>query len=47
MNDHCANVVGICVASPTFQTFPVIYTSYTQALKFAPQERRVVSSFWR
>jgi putative ABC transport system permease protein len=43
MNDHRAEVVGICVASPTFQTFPVIYTSYTLALKFAPQERRVVS----
>jgi len=43
MNDHRAKVVGICKASPTFQTFPVIYTRYSLALNFAPQERRVLS----
>lgn len=43
MNDHRAVVVGICKASPTFQTFPVIYTPYSQALNYAPQERRVLS----
>jgi putative ABC transport system permease protein len=43
MNDHRAKVVGICKTSPTFQTFPVAYTRYTQALKYAPQERRVLS----
>jgi putative ABC transport system permease protein len=43
MNDHRAKVVGVCKASPTFQTFPVAYTRYTQALKYAPQERRVLS----
>src|SRR5579871_2160776 len=27
MNDHRAEVVGICKASPTFQTFPIAYTT--------------------
>ena len=43
MNDHRAKIVGICKASPTFQTFPIIYTRYSLALNFAPQERRVLS----
>jgi putative ABC transport system permease protein len=43
MNDHRAHVVGICRTSPTFQTFPVVYTRYSQALNYAPQERRVLS----
>jgi putative ABC transport system permease protein len=43
MNDHRAQVVGICVASPTFQTFPIVYTRYSQALNYAPQERRVLT----
>ena len=43
MNDHRAHIVGICKASPTFQTFPIIYTRYSLALNFAPQERRVLS----
>jgi putative ABC transport system permease protein len=43
MNDHRAVVVGICKTSPTFQTFPVVYARYSQALNYAPQERRVLS----
>jgi putative ABC transport system permease protein len=43
MNDHRAEVVGICKASPTFQTFPIAYTRYSQALTYAPQERRVLT----
>jgi putative ABC transport system permease protein len=43
MNDHRCHVVGICRTSPTFQTFPVVYTRYTQALNYAPQERRSLS----
>lgn len=43
MNDRRAQVVGVCKTSPTFQTFPVVYTRYTQALQYAPQERRVLS----
>jgi putative ABC transport system permease protein len=43
MNDHRAQVVGVCHASPTFQTLPVIYTRYSLALNYAAQERRVLS----
>ena len=43
MNDHRARVVGVCKTSPTFQTFPVVYARYSQALKYAAQERRVMS----
>jgi putative ABC transport system permease protein len=43
MNDHRCHVVGICKTSPTFLTFPVVYTRYTQALNYAPQERRSLS----
>jgi putative ABC transport system permease protein len=43
MNDHRAQVVGVCKTSPTFQTFPVVYTRYSQALNYAPQERRVLT----
>lgn len=43
MNDHRAVLVGICRASRTFQTFPVVYTRYSQALTFVPPERKVLS----
>ncbi len=43
MNDHRAVLVGICTSSKTFQTFPVIYTRFSQALGFVPHERKVVS----
>lgn len=43
MNDKVAEIVGICRASRTFQTFPVVYTRYTQALEFVPPERKVLS----
>jgi putative ABC transport system permease protein len=43
MNDHEAEIVGICKASRTFQTFPVVYTRYTQALDFVPKERKTLS----
>jgi putative ABC transport system permease protein len=43
MNDHRAEVVGVCQASPTFQTFPVVYTRFSQALNYSPQERRVLT----
>jgi putative ABC transport system permease protein len=42
MNDHRAVLVGICKASRTFQTFPILYTRYHQALQYVPQERRVM-----
>jgi putative ABC transport system permease protein len=43
MNDRRAQVVGICRSSPSFQTFPIAYTRYSQAIFYAPQERRVMS----
>src|SRR5260370_25018941 len=43
MNDHRAQIVGICKASRTFQTFPILYTRYHQAAQYVPQERRVLS----
>jgi putative ABC transport system permease protein len=43
MNDHRAEIVGICKSSPTFQTFPIAYTTYNRALRYAAQERRSLS----
>jgi putative ABC transport system permease protein len=43
MNDREAEIVGICRARRTFQTFPVVYTRYSQALNFVPRERKVLS----
>jgi putative ABC transport system permease protein len=39
MNDRRAVVVGICKASPPFQTFPVVYTRYSLATYYIPRER--------
>jgi putative ABC transport system permease protein len=43
MNDHRAVIVGLCKSSPTFQTFPVVYARFSQAVQFAPRERKVMS----
>lgn len=43
LNDHRAIVVGICRVSRTFQSQPVIYTTYSRATTFAPQERKLLS----
>jgi putative ABC transport system permease protein len=43
MNDQVAEIVGICKAARTFQTFPVVYSRYSQALQFVPPERKVMS----
>jgi putative ABC transport system permease protein len=40
INDHRAIVVGICKAAQTFQSNPVIYTTYSRAGVYAPQERK-------
>jgi putative ABC transport system permease protein len=39
MNDRRAVIVGICKASPPFQTFPVVYTRYSLATYYIPRER--------
>ena len=43
MNERRAKVVGVCKASPTFQTFPVVYTRFSQATQFVPRERKVLA----
>ena len=43
MNDRRAVVVGLTKASRTFQSFPIVYTRYSQAVLFAPPERKVLS----
>ncbi|MCC6320481.1 MAG: FtsX-like permease family protein [Phycisphaerales bacterium] len=43
LNDHRAVVVGICRVSRTFQSQPVVYTTYTRAVTFAPRERKLLS----
>ena len=43
MNDRRAVLVGITTASRTFQSFPIVYTRYSQAVRYAPRERKVLS----
>jgi len=43
LNDHRATVVGICRVTRTFQSQPVIYTTYSRAIQFAPMERKLLS----
>lgn len=43
LNDRRARLVGICKASAPFQTFPILYTRYSQATLFAPPERKLLS----
>ena len=43
LNDHRAVVVGICRITRTFQSQPMIYTTYSRATIFAPRERKLLS----
>jgi len=43
LNDKRAIVVGIARVSRTFQSQPVIYTTYSRATTFAPRERKLLS----
>ncbi len=43
MNDHRARVVGVVDASPPFQTFPIFYTRYSEALNYVGRERTLLS----
>lgn len=43
INDRRAVVVGISKVSRTFQSQPVIYTTYSRAMNFAPRERKLLS----
>lgn len=43
MNDKRAKVVGLARCNPTFQTFPILYCTYSQAVKYVPQERKTLT----
>lgn len=43
INDRRATVVGISNNSRTFQSQPIVYTTYSRALGYAPPERRLLS----
>ena len=43
LNDNRAVVVGIGRATRTFQSQPVIYTTYSRAVRFVPRERKLLS----
>jgi putative ABC transport system permease protein len=43
LNDHRAIVVGVAQVTRTFQSQPVIYTTYSRATLFAPRERKLLS----
>jgi putative ABC transport system permease protein len=43
MNDRRAVIVGICKTSQPFQTFPVMFARYNQAIRYVPRERNVMS----
>jgi putative ABC transport system permease protein len=43
LNDRRAVVVGICKVSRTFQSQPVLYTTYGRATQYAPRQRKLLS----
>lgn len=43
LNDNRAYVAGICETSRTFQSQPVVYTTFDRALSFTPKQRDLLS----
>ncbi|HYC77535.1 MAG TPA: ABC transporter permease [Planctomycetota bacterium] len=43
-NDRRAVVAGFCEATRNFQSLPVVYTRYTQAIQWVPSERNTLSA---
>ncbi|MCX7087479.1 MAG: ABC transporter permease, partial [Methylococcales bacterium] len=43
LNDHRAIIVGIAKVTRTFQSQPVVYTTYSRAKSYAPKERKLLS----
>jgi putative ABC transport system permease protein len=43
LNDRRAIVVGIAKTTRTFQSQPVVYTTYSRAIGYAPRERKLLS----
>ena len=46
LNDRRAIVVGIAKVTRTFQSQPVIYTTYTRAKSYAPKNASYCLLFW-
>jgi putative ABC transport system permease protein len=42
INDNRAIVVGFCRVTRPFTTMPIVYMTYTRALQYAPQERKML-----
>ena len=43
INNKRANIVGLVKCNPTFQTFPIVYTKYSQAVAYSPPEPKTLS----
>lgn len=43
MNDRRAVLAGVCKASAPFTTLPILYTRYSQAARFVPRERNLMT----
>lgn len=43
LNDHRASIQGLCQVSRTFQSNPVIYTTFGRATTFVPMQRNLLS----
>lgn len=43
LNDRRAVVVGLCRVSRTFQSNPMLYTTYSRATQYAPSQRKQLS----
>ena len=46
MNDHRAVIVGVCEATRTFQSNPVVYTTYSRAKSSPPRSGRSSPTSW-
>jgi len=42
INDNRAMVVGFCQVTRPFTTMPIVYMTYSRALQYAPQERKMM-----
>jgi len=43
MNNRQARIVGLVKCNATFQTFPIMYTKYSQALQYNPPESKTLT----
>lgn len=44
INDREARIVGICKSDRAFFGYPYVFTTYDQALQFAPRQRKMLSA---